>query len=46
MFEYMYEDPANNLAKQFEECGLDKTDRIFIKEQMAGPLGESNSVRL
>ncbi|XP_072014052.1 deoxynucleoside triphosphate triphosphohydrolase SAMHD1-like [Amphiura filiformis] len=39
MFEYMIE--ANDLKEVFESFGLNETDLIFIKEQIAGPL-ESN----
>ncbi|XP_025115815.1 deoxynucleoside triphosphate triphosphohydrolase SAMHD1-like isoform X1 [Pomacea canaliculata] len=37
MFDYMYNDPANDLAKLFKQYGLTDADRIFIKEQVAGP---------
>lgn len=45
MFKYMYKDPSNNLACRFEDYDLDETDRIFIEEQIAGPLLEANGVR-
>lgn len=40
MFDYMYEDPVNGLAREFAKYGLGETDRTFIKEQIAGPLTE------
>lgn len=46
MFNHMYEDPHNNLASKFEAFGLNEKDRTFIKEQIAGPFGEGNDVRL
>lgn len=46
MFNHMYEDPQNNLASKFKKFGLDEKDRTFIKEQIAGPFGDGNDVRL
>lgn len=46
MFKYMYNDADNNLASKFEAFGLDDTDRIFIEEQISGPIGKGNDVRL
>ena len=42
MFDHMIE--TNNLKEVFESFGLDETDLIFIKEQIAGPLDSKKKV--